>query len=101
MTAVTGASGLGGAPAPDPQKQVRQLAQQLEGVFLAQLFEAMRRSVPQGGAIDPAPGQEMFTKVFDERMADEAARHMSRGIQDALVRQLSRHIAASAATEAK
>jgi flagellar protein FlgJ len=74
--------------------QVRALAQQLEGVFLAQLFQAMRQSVPQDGAIDAAPGQPMFTQMFDERMADEAARHETHGLVDALVRQLAARLPA-------
>ena len=98
---VGGPAAVGGAAKPDSRAQVRRLAHQLEGVFLDQLFQAMRASVPQGGAIDAAPGQEMFTQMFDERVAAEAANHMSRGLGEALYRQLAARLQAPGPTEAK
>jgi flagellar protein FlgJ len=96
---VTRAS-LNAAPPRDERAQIRKLANQLEGVFLNQLFQAMRASVPQGGAIDEAPGQGMFTQMFDERMAAQAADHMSRGLGDALYRQLAARLPSPGPTEA-
>ena len=100
MSGVGGVGAPGGAAA-DPRAQVRALAQQLEGVFLNQLFQAMRATVPQGGALDGAPGQEMFTQMLDESMASEAAKHLTRGLGDALYRQLAAQLPATDATEAK
>ena len=94
-------AGAAAAPKPDPREQVRKLAHQLEGVFLNQLFQAMRESVPQDGAVDAAPGQQMFTQMFDERVAAEAANHMSRGLGDALYRQLAARLPEAGSTEAK
>jgi Rod binding domain-containing protein len=93
----------GSAPAPtvDSRAKVRQLAHALEGVFLNQLFQAMRKSVPQDGVLEPAPGQEMFTQIFDERIADEASRHTTRGLGEALYRQLAARLPADGNTEAK
>lgn len=82
-----------------PREQVRVLAHQLEGVFLNQLFQAMRASVPQDGTIDPAPGQEMFTQMFDESMASEAARKMTHGIGEALYRQMAANLPPDPPTE--
>lgn len=80
------------APPRDPRAQLRHLAHQLEGVFLQQLFQAMRESVPQGGAIAPEPGNDMYNGLFDEAMASQAADRMQRGIGEALYRQMSRHL---------
>jgi len=80
-----GAAG-GSAPA---RTQVRALAQQLEGVFLSQLFAAMRATVPKDGAIGQAPGEELFTQLFDERIASQSASHLSPRLTEALVRQLT------------
>jgi len=90
-----------GAGAASPRARVRALANQLEGVFLNQLFQAMRQSVPQDGTIDPAPGQEMFTQMFDESMANEAARKMTHGMGEALYRQLAANLPPDPPTEAK
>jgi flagellar protein FlgJ len=96
------ASPLQVARDPEAEKaKVKKLAHQLEGVFLNQLFQAMRASVPQDGAVDAAPGQEMFTQMFDEKMAQQAADHMSHGLGDALYRQLAARITPPGQTEAK
>lgn len=104
---MTAPGGIGGASGPNPiptadsRAKVRQLAHALEGVFLNQLFQAMRKSVPQDGLLESAPGQEMFTQVFDERIADEASRHTTRGLGEALYRQLARRLPADGSTEAR
>jgi Rod binding domain-containing protein len=104
MTPAGGIQGTGGnAPvaAADSRAKVRQLAHALEGVFLNQLFQAMRKSVPQDGLLEPAPGQEMFTQLFDERIANEASRHTTRGLGEALYRQLAARLPADGTTEDK
>jgi len=61
----------------------------------------MRQSVPQDGVIAAAPGQEMFTQLFDERIANEAASRMRNGIGEALYRQLAAKLPADGTTEVK
>jgi Rod binding domain-containing protein len=89
MTPAISLAKLGAAPVPDRRDQLHKLSRQLEGVFLNQLFQAMRASVPQEGLLTQNPGQEMFTQMFDERMAAEAADHMKHGLSEALYRQLA------------
>lgn len=89
MTPVTGPASLGATPTPDRKEQLHKLSRQLEGVFLNQLFQAMRQSVPQEGVLTQNQGQELFTQLFDERMAAEAADHMKHGLSEALYRQLA------------
>jgi Rod binding domain-containing protein len=43
----------------------------------------------------------MFTQMLDERMAAEAANHMTRGLGEALYRQLAARLPAPGPTEAK
>ncbi len=82
-----------GAAAPrDPRAELRRASQQLEGVFLAQLFRAMRESVPQGGFVDAGEGERMFQSLLDDRVANLAAEHSVRGLGDAIYRQLSRRL---------
>lgn len=82
----------GGLPQRDDRAQLRQVAHDLEGVFIAQLFQAMRASVPQGGLTEADPGRDMFNALLDDRLASEAARRMSRGMGEALYRQLSSRV---------
>jgi flagellar protein FlgJ len=101
VSGVDGVRGAAGAVSGNPRERVRQLAHQMEGVFLNQLFQAMRQAVPQDGVLQAAPGQELFTQLFDERMADEASQRMERGLGEALYRQLARGLPADGTPEAK
>jgi Rod binding domain-containing protein len=93
MTGVTGinANALTTAPT-DNRAQLRRLADELESVFLNQLFQAMRQSVPDGGLGTSSPGEEMFTAMLDEQLAKEAAFKWERGLGEELYRQLSRRL---------
>lgn len=92
MSAVRGPTGMTEAPRPDAHAQLRRVAHQLEGVFLNQLFQAMRASVPQDESGDAAPGRELFTSLLDERLADVAAERMKGGLGEALYRQMAKRL---------
>jgi flagellar protein FlgJ len=92
LSALRGPAGLAAAPRPDPHVKLRRIAHQLEGVFVNQLFKAMRASVPQDGLFEAAPGQELFTYLLDERLASQAAERMKGGLGDALYRQMARRL---------
>ena len=87
---------VGAGPAqPDldaARAKLRTAAHQLEGVFMAQLFQAMRATVPESG--DAGGGQAMFTSMLDDEFAARAADRMHRGLGEALYRQLSRRLPA-------
>jgi Rod binding domain-containing protein len=67
------------------------MSRALEGVFLAQLFQALRATVPESG-LGTAPGTDVFTAMLDERLAELAAQRLRGGMGDALYRQLSRRL---------
>lgn len=96
-------SALIGSAAPvavsSPVDRLRQAARQLEGVFVTQLFHAMRATVPEGGALDGGSGEAMFRDMLDEHMADQAPARWHDGLTTALVAQLraQMHEGASAA----
>lgn len=83
---------LNGAPPRDDLAQLRKVATQLEGVFMAQLFQAMRQSVPDSGLMENSPGEKLFTSMLDDQLAQVSASRMQRGLADALFRQLSRRL---------
>ena len=80
------------APARNPRAALRRLCDELEAVFLRQLFAAMRSSVPGEDSVAPSQGEEVFTGLMDDRLASDAAEKMNRGIGEALYRQLSRRL---------
>jgi Rod binding domain-containing protein len=64
----------------------------LEGVFLSQLFKAMRDTVPAGESGPGSEGRELFTTMLDDTLAEQAAQRMTHGLGEALYRQLSRRL---------
>lgn len=87
---------IGGALAPSLEQQhaqLRRAAHQLEGVFMTQLFQAMRGSESASPEVSGGTAGEMLRGLLDEKIAEEAALRNVHGIGEALYRQLSRHLA--------
>lgn len=74
--------------ADSQEARLRKVAQQMEGVFVDQLFKAMRETVPQDGLTDGGPGEEMFQGMMDEHLAGMVPRQWEHGLGEALFRQL-------------
>lgn len=79
----TRAAGPGGEAA-----RLRETAKQLEGIFVEQLFKAMRETVPEGGVVDGGSGEEIFSGLLASHLAAQVPTRWNDGLSDALVRQL-------------
>lgn len=71
------------------EARLRAATELLEGVFYQQMFMAMRSTVPEGGMMSGGQGEEMFTGLLDERMAEAAALRSDGGLGSALYRHLA------------
>ena len=81
------------ATAESPREKLKQASHDLEGLFVNELFKAMRATIPEGGGIlSNAPGQDMFQGMMDEKLSAMYAAKSDHGIGDALYRQLSRRL---------
>ena len=82
------------AAAADPRRaqaeRLRGTARQLEGVFVEQMFKAMRETVPDDGAVSGGSGEAMFAGMLDQSLAEEVPTRWSNGLAEALYRQLQR-----------
>jgi flagellar protein FlgJ len=89
-----GASGALNGPAAnrDPDAELRLRARQLEGVFLAQLYRSMRSTVPDDGMFGSSAGEEMFTGMFDDNIAEISATRSDSDLSRALYEQLRQRI---------
>lgn len=73
---------------PEHQK-LRETAGQLEGLFVQQLFKAMRETVPTGdGIVSGGAGEDMFTGLMDQHLAADTPNQWGSGIAEALYRQM-------------
>ena len=83
------------AALPSPQSErdekLRKVSQQMEGMFVQQMFKAMRETVPQEeGIVSGGTGEELFTSLMDQHLAAETPKHWEGGLADAVYRQLRR-----------
>ncbi len=68
---------------------LKKSASQLEGMFVQQLYKAMRETVPQQeGIVSGGAGEDIFTGLLDQHLAAETPKQWDRGIAQALYRQL-------------
>ena len=96
MQTVVGSNASRPQSAPD---RLREAAHDLEGVFLSQLFKAMRDTVPkEEGFLGSSGSEDMFSEMLDEVFGQLAAQQLKGGVGDALYRQLSRHFNAPEGT---
>ena len=87
------ASALGAAtdsaPAQaDRNADLHEVAKQLEGLFLQQLFQAMRAAAPEGTTATARTSDEFFGGMMDEHLAQVATSKASNSLGEALYRQL-------------
>jgi peptidoglycan hydrolase FlgJ len=92
-------AGSAGLTQDQQEARLRRAARDLEGVFVAELFKAMRETVPQGGLVDGGSGEEMFTSMLDQHLAPQAGAGWGRGVGEALYRQLRGALAAQGNAE--
>ena len=97
MTQINSLHSSGPVAMTPEETKLRRATQELEGVFVQELFKAMRDTVPEGGIMDGGPGEEMFSDMMDQQISAEAATGWDRGIGAALFRQLRPLLAGAAA----
>jgi len=70
----------------DPKKW--EVAQQFEAMFVQQMFQAMRKTVPESGLTEESNGRRIFTDMLDQEMSTQASHQQSLGLADLIYRQL-------------
>jgi flagellar protein FlgJ len=73
---------------PGEDARLRRAAAQMEGVFFNQMLQALRETVPRDGVLDGGAGEEMFTSLMDEKIAESASAKQEHGLGAVLYRQL-------------
>lgn len=81
------------------EKKLRKSANDLQGLFVSQLFKAMRDTVPkEEGIVSGGSGEEIFTGLMDEHLAAETPSHWGGGVSEALYRQLRKGLPQASTT---
>jgi len=82
----------------ESKEKLRGLSHEFEALFLKQMLDVMRESIPDGGLVGSSMGEDTFTSMLDDRLASEAARRSQDGLGEALYRQLARRLESGDAT---
>jgi peptidoglycan hydrolase FlgJ len=69
----------------NPQ-QLRQAAEELEGLFLGLLLKSMRSTVSEGGLFKEGTDSKMYKDMFDQEVGRSLARRGGIGLADMIVR---------------
>ncbi|MFP4686978.1 MAG: rod-binding protein [bacterium] len=80
---------LGRSP-EEKDKRLKELAEDMEGMFLNMLVKEMRKTVPKdGGLIDGGQAEEIWQQQLDSRYSDVMAQNHEIGIAEAIYEQMS------------
>ena len=63
-------------------KKLREASQDFEAIFIKQMLDAMRKTVPKGGIIDGGMAEEIFEDLLYEERAKIMAKTGSLGLAD-------------------
>ena len=74
------------------EDRLRKVVGQLEGVFVEQLFKAMRETVPADGIVNGGPGEAMFTGMLDQHLSAAVPGQWHHGIGESLYQQLHQQL---------
>jgi len=96
VTILPAATAAGDARTSDLDR-LKKTAKQLEGVFVQQLFKAMRDTVPKDGIGGGGTGEEMFTSMMDQHFSEALPAQWKHDLSDALVAQLKDRVKTSTA----
>ena len=66
--------------------EIKDVAEQLEGVFFSMFVKEMRRSMSDGSMFGTGPGADTYKGLFDQMMGEHLGRTGGLGIADMVVR---------------
>ncbi len=68
--------------------KLHKVSNQLEAVFIQEMYKSMRSTVPSGGVFNGGSGEEMFTGMLDEHIAADTPQQWKHGLSESIYRQL-------------
>jgi len=74
------------------EKKLHDACADFEAIMLKQMFQMMRKSVPEGGIFEKGYTEEMYQAMQDEALANALAHGRGIGLGEVLYRQISGQI---------
>ena len=69
------------------EARMRAAADLMESSFFQELFKALRATVPESGLLGGGSGEEIFSGLMDQHLADVAAGQLEKGLTQPLLRR--------------
>lgn len=69
-------------------EKLKETTQEFEALFLNMMFQAMRKTVDEGGLLEKSQARETFETMLDEELTKEMAKAGGIGLADKLFDQL-------------
>lgn len=79
-------NGLKRDAAADPQGNLKQVAQQVEGMFVQMMLKSMRAALPQDGVLS-SDQTRLYTSMYDQQIAQQMSQK-GLGLADMMVKQM-------------
>lgn len=80
-------NGLKRDAAADPQGNLKQVAQQVEGMFVQIMLKSMRAALPQDGVLS-SDQSRLYTSMYDQQIAQQMSQK-GLGLADMMVKQMA------------
>lgn len=74
------------------EEELRKACQQLESVFLNQILQSMRATIPKSDFLGQSFATDTFESMLDEEYAKEISKTGSTGLAEIIFRQLSQKL---------
>jgi flagellar protein FlgJ len=79
-------NGLKRDASTDPQGNMKQVAQQVEGMFIQMMLKSMRDALPQDGVLS-SDQTRLYTSLYDQQIAQQMSQK-GLGLADMMVKQM-------------
>ena len=73
------------------EEKLRKACVDFESIFLQQLLQVMRQTIPHGGFLKEGPEKDIFQSLFDQELSKTLAERKGTGLGEMLFRQLKKH----------
>ncbi|NMB21548.1 MAG: flagellar biosynthesis protein FlgJ [Firmicutes bacterium] len=74
------------------QQALQDASEQFEAIFLYQLLEQMRRTVPENDLLGDRRAEKIFQSMLDQELANSFAQTQSVGLAKMIYEQMSRYV---------
>ena len=72
--------------------KLKEACKQFEAIFIEYMLKTMRKSVPKSALFKRENAEQIYTSLFDEKVAEKVAESKGLGLADMLYKELSKLI---------